>query len=627
MEIRGPLWIRLGAALLASTVIALLLDFLLGGLPLPLPDRLSTLSSIIYHATILPIGFYIGIIGIRELIEEKRFSIEFLMSVAAFGAVYLGLLFEAATVLMLYCFAEYFEGYIQERARKIVESMSRLIPDKARVIQDGLEIEVPVKDVQPNTLIIVKPGERIPLDGEVEYGEAYVDQSPITGEYEPKRISKGDRVFAGTLNLDGVLKIRVIASAQETLVQKIVRLVIESRKRKARMEQIVQRFSRVYVPVILMLAALTTLIPPLVFNEPFDTWLYRSLILLVVACPSAFIISVPATYFTSIAMAARKGIVIKGGTYLEKLAEIRSMIFDKTGTLTLGSPSIVSECPSTVIMDKESLRYAAALERYSRHPLAQAIVERASNEGLSIEDLEISEFKEIPGKGVTGRVNGVKVAVGGVQLMKELGKEIEGKKDGHMRVYVLVEDKLKATLCISDKLREEVRETVQKLKKRGIRIVMLTGDNPNVAEEIAKSVGIDEFYAGLLPEDKLRILEKIRRETGTAAMVGDGVNDAPALAAADVGIALADKGVDVALESADIVLVKADVKTLPYLHTLSIKSKQIAIQNMAISLGVKLLLGALGLMGMIPLWSAVAIGDDGITLFLFLNILRLTRIK
>ena len=627
MEIRGPLWIRLGAALLASIVIALLLDFLLGGLPLPLPDRLSTLSSIIYHATILPIGFYIGIIGIRELIEEKRFSIEFLMSVAAFGAVYLGLLFEAATVLMLYCFAEYFEGYIQERARKIVESMSRLIPDKARVIQDGLEIEVPVKDVQPNTLIIVKPGERIPLDGEVEYGEAYVDQSPITGEYEPKRISKGDRVFAGTLNLDGVLKIRVIASAQETLVQKIVRLVIESRKRKARMEQIVQRFSRVYVPVILMLAALTTLIPPLVFNEPFDTWLYRSLILLVVACPSAFIISVPATYFTSIAMAARKGIVIKGGTYLEKLAEIRSMIFDKTGTLTLGSPSIVSECPSTVITDKESLRYAAALERYSRHPLAQAIVERASNEGLSIEGLEISEFKEIPGKGVTGRVNGVKVAVGGVQLMKELGKEIEGKKDGHMRVYVLVEDKLKATLCISDKLREEVRETVQKLKKRGIRIVMLTGDNPNVAEEIAKSVGIDEFYAGLLPEDKLRILEKIRRETGTAAMVGDGVNDAPALAAADVGIALADKGVDVALESADIVLVKADVKTLPYLHTLSIKSKQIAIQNMAISLGVKLLLGALGLMGMIPLWSAVAIGDDGITLFLFLNILRLTRIK
>ncbi len=627
MEIRGPLWIRLGAALLASTVIALLLDFLLGGLPLPLPDRLSTLSSIIYHATILPIGFYIGIIGIRELIEEKRFSIEFLMSVAAFGAVYLGLLFEAATVLMLYCFAEYFEGYIQERARKIVESMSRLIPDKARVIQDGLEIEVPVKDVQPNTLIIVKPGERIPLDGEVEYGEAYVDQSPITGEYEPKRISKGDRVFAGTLNLDGVLKIRVIASAQETLVQKIVRLVIESRKRKARMEQIVQRFSRVYVPVILMLAALTTLIPPLVFNEPFDTWLYRSLILLVVACPSAFIISVPATYFTSIAMAARKGIVIKGGTYLERLAEIRSMIFDKTGTLTLGSPSIVSECPSTVITDKESLRYAAALERYSRHPLAQAIVERASNEGLSIEGLEISEFKEIPGKGVTGRVNGVKVAVGGVQLMKELGKEIEGKKDGHMRVYVLVEDKLKATLCISDKLREEVRETVQKLKKRGIRIVMLTGDNPNVAEEIAKSVGIDEFYAGLLPEDKLRILEKIRRETGTAAMVGDGVNDAPALAAADVGIALADKGVDVALESADIVLVKADVKTLPYLHTLSIKSKQIAIQNMAISLGVKLLLGALGLMGMIPLWSAVAIGDDGITLFLFLNILRLTRIK
>ncbi len=627
MEPKGSLWLRFGVILLASILVSGLLDLLFGDLVLGLPGGLAKVSALLYYATILPIGLYIGFTGLMELLREKRFSIELLMSVAALGAVYLGLLFEAATVLMLYSFAEYFEIYIQERARKIVETMSRFIPDKARIIIGNEEVETSVEKVSPGSLIIIKPGERIPLDGIVEEGEAYVDQSPITGEYAPKHVGKGDQVYAGILNIDGVLKVRVTSSSQETLVKKIVRLVIESRKRKAKMEQLVQRFSRVYVPIVLAIAAFTVIIPTLTFGESFNIWLYRSLILLVVACPSAFIISVPATYFTSIALAARRGIVIKGGIYLERLAEVRNMIFDKTGTLTLGSPRIVSECSSTIIREKESLRYAAALEKYSNHPMAQALLDKASQEGLTVEGLKVSEFREIPGKGILGKVNGIPVAIGGVQLMKELRKEVEQYGDSHMKVYILIGDRLGASLCISDKLRDEVRETVESLKKKGIHVVMMTGDNPQVAQEIARAVGIDEFYAGLLPEDKLKILERIKKERGATAMIGDGVNDAPALAAADVGIALADKGVDIALESADIVLVKEDVKAIPYIHELSMKSRRIALQNLVISITVKIILGALGLIGLIPLWSAVAVGDDGITMFLFINILRLTKIK
>ena len=626
--------ILLAASLGLTMVIGAVLYGFFAGLPFGFTVPYLNLASFadgLFFVVVLIAAFYIGVIGLKELVVERRFSVEFLMSVAGLGAVYLQLFFEAATVLFLYSLAEYFEGYIQSRARRTVEKLSSFMPEKARVLINDVETSMNVGEVQNGMTIRVKPAERIPLDGNVVEGSSQVDQALVTGESVPVAKVKGDCVFAGTLNTTGVLCVQVTKKADQTLVSKIVKLVVESSKRKATIETLVNRFAKVYVPIVILLAAFTALGLPLLLGGGFDAWLYRSLILVVVSCPSAFIVSVPATIFVAITIAAKRGVIIKGGVFVEKLARVKRVVFDKTGTLTLGKP-VVHEVRPVEKAELEALANAAALSQFSNHPVSRAIVRKAIERGLDISQFKVTDVTEIPGEGIVGFVDGVHVAVGNLKLMEDQGCDCKQafeitQGDIHTSVCVSVGKTGLAAVCVVDAVRDDAERAIRALKANGLKTVMLTGDRVEIAKETAELLKIDEFYAELFPEDKLKCIEEMKGKDGLVVMVGDGVNDAPALAASDVGIAMGAAGVDVALESADVVLVNDELAQVPYLVKLSEKTMTIARQNIAASLLIKLILGALGLAGLTPLWFTVASGDDGVTMLLLLNTLRLERLK
>jgi len=621
-----------------SIILANTLDYFFNSIPLNLTFPLSntdiTLSLLLYYTSILTSVIYIGTTGLKELIIEKHFSVEFLMAIAGLGALYLNYYFEAATVLLLYCIAEYFENYIQNRARKTVEKLFKLMPEIAHVIYENQIKDTPVDSVAPETIILIRPGERIPLDGNVIEGFSHVDQAVVTGESISAPKKAKDTVYAGTLNQTGILKVNVTKKTNETLLSRIIHLVTESEKHKASIERLTDQFARFYVPIVIGLTIFTATGMPLILGDSFKTWFYRSLILLVISCPSAFIISVPATIFVAITVAAKKGVIIKGGVFVEKLAKIKRVIFDKTGTLTLGKPTVHEiRLSENITTEENPLMYAAALDQYSNHPIAQAITRRALEYGFDLTNLQVENLTELPGKGIVGQINGKPVAVGSFELMLELGCDYTGllivnANDTHTTVCVSVNKLCLATICVTDEVRKDALQGVELLKKEGVKITLLTGDKEEIAQEIAQTVDISEVYAELLPEDKLNFVQQFKCEdAGLVAMVGDGVNDAPALVASDVGIAMGIKGVDIALESADVVLVNDELSQLPYLVKLSQSAMGIAKQNIAVSLVIKFVLGGLGLLGLIPLWFAVAAGDDGVTMLLLLNILRLERIK
>jgi Cd2+/Zn2+-exporting ATPase len=625
-----PLALLLGLAIALSPI----LDRLLGEIPLDLPpplDVFGTVSSLIYSVPVVSVGVYVGYLGLRELILGGRLSVEFLMSAASLGALYLGHQLEAAMVLLLYSISEYLEGFIEYRARKSVEDLSSHLPEDVSVLVDGVEKRIKLVEVEPGMTLLVRVGERIPLDGEVLEGSSYVDQSLVTGESTPVLKAVGEEVYAGTLNMSGVLKVSARRRAEESLVSRIGRLVEESRGRKARIEGMVERFSRFYVPIVVFLALASATAMPKVTGDPQSTWVYRALALLVVSCPSAFLVSVPASMFTAITMAARRGVVIKGGIQIERMARVRAILFDKTGTLTVGRPT-VQEARWVGSGEERILAYAAALERYSNHPVAKAIARWASEKGLDYSGLRVRDVEEIPGRGIVGYVEENLVAVGNMELMKHYGcdcgavEEIYGDEE-HTAVCISMGGRALASICLMDEARSDARRTLEALRRMGIKTVMLTGDRSDIAMETAERLGIDEFYAELLPEEKLGIVERMRMRHGPVAMVGDGVNDAPALAASDIGIAMGGSRVDVALESADIILVKDELIQIPYIFALSKKTVEIARQNIILSIATKIALGVLGLLGIIPLWMAVAAGDDGLTLTLILNTMRLTRVQ
>jgi Cd2+/Zn2+-exporting ATPase len=633
-EQRG-VWLNIAVALGLTVVAAALLDWFFQGVPLhftmPVLNEPASISMILYHASVIVAGVYIGVQGLKELVRDKRFSVEILMAIAALGAVYLDFLFEGATVLFLYALSEYFEDYIADRARKTVEILSEFMPNRANVLIDGMEHSIDVNKIRPGVTILVKPGERIALDGTVVDGAASVDQSLVTGESTPLLKNVGSNVFAGTLNLNGVLKISVTKSTEHTLVSRIVDLVIASRKRKASIEKLVDRFARFYVPLIIVLSISTVVFGPRIAGGTFNLWLYRALILLVISCPSAFVISVPATIFTAVTIAARNGTVIKGGIYVEKLDQIKAVVFDKTGTLTFGRP-VIHDIKSAEALDPQVLTYAAALEQYSDHPLAKSIVDKATELNLPFDTLEVNGVEEISGRGIIGQVNNSEVIVGNMDLLREYGCNCEKitrfyEEEEHTAICISIAKMGEASVCLMDVVRSDSMMTIERLKQDGMHTVMLTGDKREIAEDTAKELGLDEVHAELYPEDKLRILGQIREKHGLVAMVGDGVNDAPALAASDVGIAMGGSGVDVALDSADVVLVKDELIQIPRLMQLSKKTMRIAQQNIVASLAIKVTLGALGLMGLIPLWFTVAAGDDGITMLVLLNTLRLAKMK
>ena len=586
-------------------------------------------SDLLLLATMILSGYKIAEMGVRSLIR-RHISINLLITIAAIGALVIGHLEEGAAVVFLFNIAERLEDYATDRARHSIEALMELKLEIATVRREGEEVTVPVDEVWPGEIFILRPGDRIPLDGLVLEGSSSVDQSTITGESAPVYRMVGDEVYAGTMNIDGFLAVEVTRMAGETMLSRILQMVEEAEEGRSPTEAFVDRFARLYTPTVIILAALVAVIPPVLLQQAFSQWIYRALVMLVVACPCALAISTPVAMVSAITSAGRNGVLVKGSAYLEQVSKARAIVFDKTGTLTRGELG-VTDIVSQGLTEREVLRMAVSLEAKAEHPIARAIIEKAREEGVEV--AETTNFKAYVGRGVEACIDDRTCCIGNQRLFEELGiAPMDGvveKLEAEGKTVVLVSDGDCAVgaIALMDKVREGVEGTIHILKRRGIRVEMLTGDNETTARAIAEKLRMDGYISHLLPEEKVEALEKIRKKHGLVAMVGDGVNDAPAIAAADVGIAMGAMGSDVALETADIALMEDEVDRIAYLVDLSRATMGRIRENIAASIIVKLAVAALAFPGLVSLWMAVAIGDMGLSLAVILNSLRLGGVK
>jgi Cd2+/Zn2+-exporting ATPase len=564
-------------------------------------------------------------------LRRLRPDMNLLMTIAVVGATAIGQWFEAATVAFLFALSLVLESWSVARARRAVAALMALTPPKARIVcpKDHCEELVDVAKVAVGTTVIVKPGEKFPLDGTIAKGNTTVDQSPITGESMPAAKAMGDAVYAGTINRFGAVEFVTTKPASDTTLAHIIRLVGEAQSRRAPSEQWVDTFARYYTPLVMALAVGVALIPPLFLNGSWSSWFYQSLVLLVIACPCALVISTPVSIVSALTSAARHGVLIKGGLYVEVPGRIRAIALDKTGTLTEGKPAVVRVLPWSGHTERELLEIAAAIEARSEHPLAHAIVTHAASQGIKPKPAD--DFQALKGKGATAVLNGQAVWIGSHRYLEERAQEdpfmhetLEKLGQGGASAVVIGNDHhVCGVIAVADRVRPQSRAAVTALREAGIRhIVMLTGDNQGTAQAIAGQTGVDEVRAELLPEDKVKVVEELVARHGTVAMVGDGVNDAPAMARASLGIAMGAVGTDAAIETADIALMSDDLSRLPWLIRHSRRTLAIVRQNIALSLGVKALFMALALIGHASLWAAIA-ADMGVSLLVVGNALRL----
>jgi Cd2+/Zn2+-exporting ATPase len=578
-------------------------------------------------------GFLPAKNGISLIISAREFDMNFLMTIAVIGASVLGAFEEAATVVFLFSLGNALQSYTLGKTRNSIRSLMKLSPDEALVRRGATEITLPVKDIVIGDTIIIRPGERIAMDGKVSTGYSTVNQAPITGESIPVEKQPGDEVYAGTINERGSLEVKVTKLARDNKISRIIHMIEEAQGQRALSQQFVEKFAKYYTPAVIFLAALVAAVPPLVLGQPFEKWFYEAMAMLLVACPCALIISTPVSIVSAIGNAAKNGILIKGGTYLEEVGALSVVAFDKTGTLTEGKPHVTDIVPIDGIPDKEFLSIASAIESRSEHPLAEAIVKSAKEHGAEISS--ISAFEAVPGKGARATIQGKNYQIGNLRLFTEQAIDVKRVKDEISRlqnegktVMVLGDDeRILGLIAVADVLRENSEQAVNKLKKAGIKkVIMLTGDNESTAHAIATKTGVDDFRADLLPEDKVGAIKKLLVKHGKVAMVGDGVNDAPAMAASTVGIAMGAAGTDTALETADIALMADDLTKLAYAVKLSRKTLGIIKQNIALALIIKGLILLMVVPGWLTLWLAVA-GDMGSSLLVTLNGMRLLRVK
>ncbi|WP_144922487.1 heavy metal translocating P-type ATPase [Halorubrum salsamenti] len=607
--------------------------------------------------------------------RNRSLDIDLLMGTAIIAATGIGYFVEAATLAVLFSVAELLEDYAMDRARDSLRELMELSPDEATVRRDGAETTVPADDVAVGETVVVRPGEKVPLDGTVIEGESAVDESPITGESVPVDKAPGDEAFAGAINEEGYLEIDVTSTAGDSTLARIIELVQGAQAEKTETERFVDRFAGYYTPVVVVLAILTAAIPPLVIAEPiavdvagygitfaadWGTWFVRGLTLLVIACPCAFVISTPVSVVSGITSAAKNGVLIKGGNHLEAMGDVDAVALDKTGTLTKGELAVTDLLPLGDADEGTLLRLAAALERRSEHPIATAVLDRADRAGVN--DLpEPTEFESLTGKGIRAEIDGETYYAGKPALFEELGFDLsraraetdggvvaEGgpeaadtapgefadgalaalEREGKTVVLVGTATELTGAVAVADEVRRDSKRAVERLRELGVeRVVMLTGDNEGTARAIAEQAGVDEYRSDLLPEEKVDAVESLQAEYGEVAMVGDGINDAPALATAEVGVAMGAAGTDTALETADIALMGDDVGKLPYLYALSHTANGVIRQNVWASLGVKFLL-ALGVpLGLVSVAVAVVVGDMGMSLGVTGNAMRLSGIE
>jgi len=610
-----------GAAMLASALLTL------GGF-LAAAAR-PTLATPLFAAAILVGGFSVARKGLARA-RQGALDMNALMAIAVSGAMLLGDWAEGASTVALFSLAQLLEARSLQRARRAIAGLLALSPELARVRRGEIEERVRPEAVSAGETVLVAPGERVPLDGVVIEGASEVDQSPLTGESRPVERSRGQELFAGSINGSGLLALRVTRRASETTLARIVRRVEEAQASRAPSQGLVDRFARIYTPIVVGLAVLLTILPPLSGAMPFEAALYRALVLLVIACPCALVLSTPISLVSALTAASRAGVLIKGGAHLEALGSLRAIAFDKTGTLTTGQPSVGPVWAAPGVSVDDLLSDAAALERHAGHPLAVAILTRAAASQITVPIA--TEVVALPGRGKSGRVEGRQVLLGSHRLFDERGL-CDHVLDGELRrleaegkTVILVGGEavgVRGFLAADDVPRPEALEATRRLQDSGIELVMLTGDNRTTAEAIARSVGIARWHADLLPDDKVAQVRTLR-EQGPVAMVGDGVNDALALAAADVGIAMGPRGTDAALEIADVVLMAGDLRRLPWAVALGRATRRIVWQNVLFSLAVKGAVLALALAGHASLWAAV-VADMGSSLAVIANGLRLLR--
>lgn len=591
-------------------------------------SKMPLSAIVIYMAAIVAGGWFVVP---KAFFALRRFrpDMNLLMLVAVFGAAGIGEWLEAASVTFLFSLSLALEAWSIGRARRAIAALLSLAPEVAHVRQgDSGEKDIPAKEVSAGSVIVVLGGERIPLDGKVIRGDSEVNQAPITGESVPVRKAAGSEVFAGTINGEGTLEVETTRTADNTTLANIARLVGEAQSRRAPSEQWVDKFSRVYTPVI-MLLAIAVFVLPIAMGYPAATWFYRALVLLVIACPCALVISTPVSIVASLAAAAHAGVLVKGGVYLETPGLLRAIAMDKTGTITEGKPEVVEIIPLSGHSQEELLIRAGALESRSTHPLAAAILAYADR--LNVKIPAADDVRIVPGKGVVGHFEQKLYWLGSVRYLQERGQETADVKAmvekiaGTGRTLIVIGDDTHVCglIAVADALRPQAAAVVKELKAVGIEhIVMLTGDNKATAENIAMKVGISEIHAELLPEDKVTVIDDLMKRYGSVAMIGDGVNDAPAMGRASLGIAMGAVGSDVAIESADIALMADDLSRLPWLIKHSRRTLFIIKQNIALSLLTKTVFITLNFMGLATLWLAIA-ADMGTTLVVIANALRL----
>ena len=622
---------------------ALALLILLAGLTLQLPSALVETG---WTLTLLLALWPVARNGLAALRNQRRFNVNLLMSIAALGALAIGEFLEGITIITLFALGEALEAYTMGRARASLQSLLQLAPEQALRLRDGAETWVPVTALQVDENILVRPGDRIPLDGEVLEGYSEVNQAPVTGESLPRPVAPGDEVFAGSVNGLGGLRLRVTRPAEDSTLSRIIRLVEQAQATSPPSWRIIDRFARYYTPLLALLALLVALLPPLLFGQPFwndagaTGWLYRGLALLVIACPCALLISTPVTVIAAINAAARRGVLIHGGAQLEMLGRIRAVAFDKTGTLTTNEPGLTDlyaldcterdqPCPAC----EDVLALAAAVERGSSHPFARAISADAEARDLAGRYATATQVTALTGRGVQGYVDEQLVTLGSHAHFEQehphppaLCRRIEATEArGETAVLLSDGERVRGYLSLADQPREQARVALQQLHALGLETVMLTGDNPRAAQSIGARLGLRDIRAGLLPQDKLAALRALQTPERPVAMVGDGINDTPALSAAALGVSLGGASAQ-ALESADVVLMADDLEQLPYAIRLGRRALATIGQNMALSLSLKAVFLALAVTGGASLWAAI-FADVGMTLIVTLNGMRLLRAR
>ncbi|MFU0505688.1 heavy metal translocating P-type ATPase [Pseudaminobacter sp. NGMCC 1.201702] len=614
-------WWRSGRALLTiASGVALLVAYTLGKL-VPAIEHWAFLAALLVG--LIPVARR----AVTAAFAGTPFSIETLMTIAAVGAVLIGATEEAAAVVLLFLVGEMLEGVAAGRARASIQGLADLVPKTALVERNGEAVEIAAGLLAVGDVILVRPGDRIPADGEIVEGSSEVDEAPVTGESTPKRKAEKDPVFAGTISTDGMLRIRVTATAEDNTIARIVRLVEEAQESKAPTERFIDRFSRYYTPGVLVVGLLVAVLPPLLFGAGWSEWIYKGLAILLIGCPCALVISTPAAIAAGLSAGARRGLLMKGGAVLENFGKITAVAFDKTGTLTEGRP-VVTDLVAYDRTEREMLSMAAALEQGSSHPLALAIVARAKADKVPVPPA--FGAKAVSGKGVEGNVGGVQVFLASSQaagervvLAPEQVSRIEALNGQGKTVSVLLaDDKVAGLIAMRDEPRADAKAGLAALKAQGIRTVMLTGDNRKTAEAIAGGLGI-EPRAELLPQDKQRIVAELQKQGLTVAKVGDGINDAPALAAADIGIAMGG-GTDVALETADAAILHGRVEDVSRMVRLSRTVMANIKQNIAVALGLKAVFLVTTVVGVTGLWPAI-LADTGATVLVTANAMRLLR--